>query len=445
MVHSASTHQPKLTPFIRRALTAALPALLGACSGDVVNVGENAEPLGEGVACAQVPAGDVVVRSQAEIDALEGCTTVDGNLQVVPFAGADLRPLYALRSVAGQLRFEAPLDIVDGATVNHFNDLNRTGWLALDGLTALESVGGLYIRGLATASLAPLSNLRVLTEGDLVLADCGGLRDLHGLENLRGVDALTLVCNELESMAALRLTGEMSSIYIDGERLTELGSIGVWGVLNDVALYGTRLANLDAFAELSFVGGALAVVRNSALTNVDGLSQLEASGTLVIQGNPVLSRLPAFDAITRLDGLVIQNNAVLSALPAFSGVNADLNGSGNGPDGQWTEAALLSFRPQQIEISNNPALRQFDVPAGWQSGSHVVIRDNPALERLGLGQLAAIDLLEIENNPLLAGVDLDALATVDSLHVRDNPQLPGAAFDAVQTFERDMSGNAGTP
>jgi hypothetical protein len=334
---------------------------------------------------------------------------------------------------------------VDGATVSQFHALNRAGWLALDGLTALESVGGLYIRGLATASLAPLSNLRVLTEGDLVLADCGGLRDLHGLENLRGVDSLVVVCNELESMAALRLTGEMSSIYIDGERLTELGSIGVWGVLDSVALYGTRLANLDAFAELSFVGGALGLVRNSALTNVDGLSQLEASRTLVIQGNPVLSRLPAFDAITRLDGLVIQNNAVLSELPAFSGVNADLNGSGNGPDGQWTEAALLSFRPQQIEISNNPALRQFDVPAGWQSGSHVVIRDNAALEQLDLGQLAAIDLLEIENNPLLAGVELDALATVDSLHVRDNPQLPGAAFDAVQTFARDMSGNAGTP
>jgi hypothetical protein len=133
------------------------------------------------------------------------------------------------------------------------------------------------------------------------------------------------------------------------------------------------------------------------------------------------------------------------ALPAFSGLNPDRNGTGDGLDGQWTEEALLSFRPQQIEISGNPSLRQFDVPGGWQSGRRVAIHDNAALERLGLGRLAAIDLLEIENNPILADVELAALATVDSLHVRDNPRLPGATFDAVQTFARDMSGNAGTP
>jgi hypothetical protein len=246
-------------------------------------------------------------------------------------------------------------------------------------------------------------------------------------------------------MAALRLTGWLSSVYINGARLSELGSLGVTSVLNDVVLLGTDLASLDAFAELSFVGGTLAILDNSALTNVDGLSRFEGGGALVIRGNAVLSRLPAFEAISRLDGLMIQNNAVLSELPPFSGLNADRIGAGDGTDGQWSERDLLSFRPGRIEISENPALRQFDVPSGWQSGSHVLIRDNAALERLGLGQLAAIDLLEIESNPILADVELAALATVDSLHVRDNPQLPGATFDAVQTFTRDMSGNAGTP
>jgi hypothetical protein len=445
MTHSSKTHQPNITLFMRKALAVALPALLGACSGDVVNVGENEEPLNEGTACSQAPVGDIVVWNQAELDALEGCTTIDGDLQIVPFAGADLRPLHALRSVAGQLRFEVPGDIVDAATLNDFDELNRTGWLTLDGLESLESVGGLRIGGLATPSLAPLSNLRVVVDGDLSLFDCGGLRDLHGLENIRGVDDLTVVCDELESMAALQVTGWISSMYINGARLTELGSLGVTNVSNDIVLLGTALPNLDAFAELSSVGGALAILNNSALTNVDGLSQFEGGGTLVVRGNPALSRLRAFDAISRLEGLMIQNNAVLAELPAFSGLNADRNGAGNGPDGEWTEDALLSFRPEQIEISDNPALRQFDVPGGWQSGSHVLIRNNAALERVGLGQLEAIDLLEIESNPLLADIQLAALATVDSLRVRDNPELPVAAFDAVQTFTRDMSGNAGTP
>jgi hypothetical protein len=442
MTHSSMKHSPNAVRFIRTGLAAALPALFCACSGDVVNVGEgmgeDENPLAAVGACAAAPAGDVVASNQAELDALEGCEAIDGNFQIVPFAGADLRPLRALRTVTGWLSFNAPGDVVEAAAVNQFAELNETGWLTLDGLEALESVGSLYISGLDAPTLAPLSNLRVVTDGGLTLNHCGGLRDLHGLENLRGVDDLVVVCDELESMAALRLSGSISSIYIDSARLTELGSLDVSFVLNDITILRTALENLDAFASLRAVQGGLAILENPALTDLDGLAQLELSGGINIRGNAALERLPAFDALSRLKILIIEDNAVLSELPPFSALNADL------PAG-FSERDLLTFRPELIEINRNPELRQFDVPVGWESASYVRIGNNAALERVGLGQLTAIDRLEIEANSSLADVELGALATVDSLSVRDNPQLSGATFDAVQTFRRDMAGNAGTP
>src|SRR5690348_17139765 len=63
-----------------RALAAALPALACACSGEVVNVGENTAELAANAAC---PASGIVdVRSQSELDALEGCAAIDGDLRV---------------------------------------------------------------------------------------------------------------------------------------------------------------------------------------------------------------------------------------------------------------------------------------------------------------------------------------------------------------------------
>lgn len=244
-----------------------------------------------------------------------------------------------------------------------------------------------------------------------------------------------------KTLEALRVTGAIGSIHISGERITDLGSFEVTSFSSEMIITRTGLQNLDAFAQHKAVTGTLAILENSDLTDVDGLGQLEVSGGLVFRDNPALARLPSFDALSRLKSLMIWDNAVLSELPAFAALNADLFPSG------FEESArdLLSFRPDLIDIRGNPALRQFDVPAGWQSGSFVNISNNAALERLGLGQLAAIDRLEIEANPALADVDLGALATVDSLLVQDNPQLDGAMFDVVQTFTRSMSGNATSP
>jgi hypothetical protein len=426
---------------LARTLAAALPVFAVACPGDVINVGDDAmEPTTDGACPA---AGNILITNQAELDALEGCTAIDGDLQIAPFPNADLRPLHALRSVSGWLNFRVPDGIVDGPTSSRFAALNREGWLALDGLEALESVGRLYIEGLASPSLVPLSNLRVITSGDLTMTSCGGLRDLHGLEGVAGVNLLQLHCDELESIAALRLAREMIGLQIQGgKNLSDLGSPEVTTVFYNVVLTGTGLRNLDALAKVSYVLGAVVIDNNPELTSVDGLNQLERAGSLNLHGNPQLSRLPAFDALNSLHTLRIHDNDRLSELSAFSGLRkADADQASD----YWDDRSVLDRRPDVIQISDNPELRRLTIPLRWDSGARVSVLRNASLEHLSLGQLASVDLLEIEANPLLSSVELAALTRVDSLHLRDNPLLAPAAFDAVQTFERDMSGNAGDP
>jgi hypothetical protein len=430
---------------LSRPLLAALTAFISACSGDRVNVGEDTlEPtVPSNSRCADDSrlAEDVTVTNQSELSALEGCEVIDGDLYVVPFAGADLRPLHALTSVEGTLAFAEAPGTVLGSEVARIQALNEAGWLtSLEGLESLESVGALQLHGLSTG-LAPLANLRVVTEGWLEIVRCNDLRDLDGLQNVAGIDTLTLVCESLESMTGIQLPPSMTSLYIDAASLTDLGSFAVEGVESDMAIMNTRLQNLDALSGLRYVGGGLVLQNNPALDDMSGLDGLEVLGTLIIRDNASIEVMPPFTALSRIEGLMVYDNLRLRELPTFPALYADV-GVLDGLDEDERARTLLAWRPDLIEVVGNPELEQLSIPRGWSSGSHVAVRNNAKIKVVDFARLESIDRLVISGNPLLDSVELGALATVASLKVQDNPLLAPSDFDPVQTFERDMSGNA---
>src|SRR5262245_7722981 len=104
-IKSSMQHMKSVSRPLGSLAALVLPALISACSDNVVNVGENGETAAELTTepSSSCPTGDVVVKNQAELDALEGCTALGGSLTIVPFEGADLRSLHALESVAGLL------------------------------------------------------------------------------------------------------------------------------------------------------------------------------------------------------------------------------------------------------------------------------------------------------------------------------------------------------
>jgi hypothetical protein len=129
----------------------ALVALLAACSGDVVNIGDGEpprEPPPSYSRCIESPTleGTVVVNDQAQLDALDGCETIAGDLYVQPLFYPDLRPLHALREVTGKLGLtQAPPADGEGqssAESNLVQSIVEGGWLpTLAGLEKLERAG----------------------------------------------------------------------------------------------------------------------------------------------------------------------------------------------------------------------------------------------------------------------------------------------------------------
>lgn len=429
-------------------------ALLGACSGDAVNMGEDTAvelPPPYSV-CAENPtlSGDVVVHNQDELNALEGCEVVEGDLNVVPFAGADLRPLHALTAVGGLLSFSEPPP-ADGwvtpagpcisSCIEPAIGATPSDWLSsLEGLESLETVGSLRIVGLSASDVEPLQNLRSLTDGGyLSLTKCHNLRDLNGLRNVTGILDLEIIADSLETIAALQLPRQMNSVHLEGASLRDLGTFPVRGVLNFLKLVGSSLENLDPLAELDWVGTDLSIRGNPLLTNMDGLNGLVSAGALHVSNNDSLERFPEFTALEHLRAFSMYNNDVLHDLSAFHAAHHRVTLRPTLLSLDWSNAEF----PDYIDISGNPALESFAMPMRWRFGELVRIVGNDNLRHLDLGSFETMDWLWISDNQALESVEHARLGTIDKLQVEHNPSLLPSAFDGIPRFETIMVGNAG--
>jgi len=458
-----------------------LAALLG-CSGDVVNLGEGASPRPTPPSysrCADSPtlAGDVIVSEQAQLDELEGCETIEGDLYVQPLFLADLRPLHDLKAVGGVLAFsQAPLPDGVGQSNEEVALVQSVSaeWLAsFEGMESLERVGSLTIYSGTAPDLSSFSQLRALTgEGALDLW-CQNIRDLEPLAHLQGIKELHVMGSQLESIAALQLPPTLRALGIGGERVTDLGAIRALRKVDaDLSISETLLSDLTPFSQLESVGGYFIIVNASVLESLHGLENLTSAGQVELHRNPLLQNLDGLTSLKSAEGLVIASNERLRQVPDFPALGSLLRALNifNNPaleqiagfsgivasqgvalaDGTIHRIPIdpvnrVYARSEIVTISHNPLLRSFSMPAGLPGGRYVEIRDNASLETLGFTEFEAIDVLSIADNPALRNVDLGALGTVDLLSVVGNALLSPATFDDVRTFERTMAGNSGQP
>jgi hypothetical protein len=416
-------------------------ALLG-CSDESINMGEGVptvvepEPPAFSGSCAENPVveGDIIARSQAEVDALEGCEVINGSLNVVAFEGAHLRSLHALQSVAGVLTIggyppypeEPPQLLVEG------------GWLAsLEGLEALESAGSLMVIGLTAESLAPLANLRTLTDDALELAWVDNLRDLDGLQNLIGVRSLHIRgARRLTSLAGLTLPEYMTTLSFENTDLRQLKPLGVRG-LDGLHMFETKIQNLDAFSDLIWLGG-LDLATNRRLQSITGLANLEGLGSLNVTYNGALTDVPDFERVSFLQSMRFVVNPVLTKLPSFPNL-VQLGTGFLSPEEE------IQQRPDLIQLYDMNALTTFTMPAGWSSAAVVRIEHNRNLRQIEFVGQKYIDLLSISDNPLLEQVSTGALDKINVLNVAENPLLPAATFDGVRRLDTTANPSLNAP
>jgi hypothetical protein len=325
------------------------------------------------------------VSTQADIDALEGCEVLLGDL-VVWQPNADLRPLHALTRITGGVSLGSPED--------------ERPLFTLEGLEQLESVGGsAMIDGLSITSLAPLRSLRTVTA--LYLTRLPNLIDLQGLDRLE-LDDILLEVNDaprLQSLRPLVFPARMSQRLLLRRvpSLSDLGDISRLESIVDLDLNQTALTHLDELASLRSAL-ILQVVNNPLLQDVSALSGLVSTEFFTFYGNPQLLQLPAFPALSGVGTLTIEDNERLESIGSYP----LLTWMGGGWSGE-------------LKVRNNASLQQVDGLAGLEQTDRVLIQANAKLRSITLPGLRRVtQSLVVTSNPELDPSAVTALAAVQA-------------------------------
>jgi hypothetical protein len=409
----------------RGVLVLALAVASGASTGCGSAAGDESEWVSP-VDAEQDPRCDaltegLMLSTQAEVDALEGCVSIEPSVWIEPRSGSiDLRPLARLRRVGGQLLI--------GCTASGFESScdSNIAVTSLEGLNALEEAGRLQIAQLGARSVAPLARLRRV--GFLGISACPELTDLRGLEQLEQVDQIEISQNlklaSLDGLAPLpmlrsilldanpalvdidalsSLTDRLRSLSLSGVPVTDLSAFAAVGTLEDLHVGGTAVRDFDAL-RLRHVD-SISIDYNPLLEQVDVLGALESQASVTVTHNARLSRLPSFAATTEVFRFEVRYNPLLVQGPSFPN--------------------LVRGRSASITIEGNDSLTHFDGLRALESGGFINVIGNPALRALDLSALVEVDDLRILCNPQLPA---EALAALDG--VRGQVILPGDSEDA---------------
>jgi hypothetical protein len=401
------------------------------CSDEPLNLGGDEQASLAGSTC------DVDLESfnnfyalnQADVVALRGCRELPGDLYIrIPEseqATFTLAPLAELEVVHGVLSIAGPLT-------------------SLAGLEALEQVGSLQLESLLVSDLIPLRGLRRVQGGlsdagvfgSVSIQACDELTDLSGLASLTDWRSLFLGnLDALVTLAGLQAPPRLDQLMIMGApRLSDISALAGVEDLNHLVLSNTAVARFEHF-ELE-VAELIELASNPALTDLDGLDELEIVGNLMIRENPALERVE-LPELASYEGISITGNAVLQAVPPYL---AERGSAMISPSGDLEPLGIRSGRVL-FEVGDNPQVKTIALPGYFGDLQQVAIYQNPSLISLDMTYLSRADNIWIQDNTVLASVAAPALERVDDLAIRNNPALSVAPFANVQTFARDVTGN----
>lgn len=379
--------------------------------------------------------GSIDVSSGAELEALRGCSEIDGDLTIFGSNVSDLEPLFRLRVVTGALE------------ISSFAG-------TLDGLRALESVGSLGLQNTIVGTLSPLQNLFQIGSGRpqggaLTLSQNPNLVDLAGLGNLQAVTSISISENgSLATLGGLNVPGELERVSIrdnpvlgdvaglenlqladtveieNSPALSNLGSLS-----NLQAATSLALVNLPSLTALDLPIGSVQVfyLENVAVTNLNGLSGLRGMESAIIQNNASLVDVDRLASLESLAELSVINNSSLLRLPEFAGI----------------------ISVEQVYVRNNPLLAAGPgYPLVAEAGT-ILIAENPSLTNLtGFRILQRAREIDISRNLNLVELDLGTLGSARTVRITCNAALPESSLDGVLLNVEgtvDVWGNQGSP
>ena len=226
------------------------------------------EIIGDSEPCdTSICQGDVVLQTQAEVDAFCGCEVIEGSLF-----------------------------IVNGDDTNNLAFIN-----SLASLRTLKRVNGnINISNITTTSISDLSNLNYIGS-TLIIANNPNLTNVNGLENLRFIGELLISSNNpnLSNMSALSGLKQLNSLVLASSGINDISFLNN---LEVTALNRLEITNCDNLTSLNGLEGITAITNdninvcsffvagNDNLLSLEGIKNITSvNGDFVLRGNTSLS------------------------------------------------------------------------------------------------------------------------------------------------------------
>ena len=242
----------------------------------------------------------------------------------------------------------------------------------------------------------------------------------------------------LQDQAAVEALGAEACSHITGylkirwEYIDNVDALSSIVSVDDyVEFVSTALTNIDGLANLETIGGDLIIVNNANLANVDGLSALTHVGKDVsVTQNPSLIDVEGLSSLASLRGLRIDNNPAVTTLPTFGSLTtlgyldiSHMDGLSH-IDG-LSGVAALSWAG--LTLAGNDSLSNVDGLIGLNSVvGDVLVVGNDSLSALdGLASLSSVGgEVRINQNSELTNIDgLSNLSEAGSVLVYGNDSL----------------------
>ena len=230
--------------------------------------------------------GDKTLKNQAQVDALEGVSTITGNLILKPKnSDLDLSPLYLLTNVGGKLELEN-------------NSLQTT----LSGFECLTTIGSSF-RIYYNPNLSSMSNFPLLAS----VGNDFRIFNNNNLSNIPDFPLLASVGNDFR--------------IIDNNNLSSIPDFPILGsVGNDFRIINNdNLSSIPNFPILDSVGNNFIIASNASISNISNFPILFSVGnTFYIGHNPNLSNIPNFPFLASVgNNFNISGNDNISNIPNF--------------------------------------------------------------------------------------------------------------------------------
>ncbi len=363
---------------------------------------------------APVWQGNALIRHQNDLLALEGFSTIQGNLYITKSSMiTGLDNLLELADIDGKLIITENSALVSLAGLEGLSTVNGSVQIdfneQLVDINALKNTmsinGGLQLYWNDNLlSIEGLSGLSAFS-GDVKMAVNRKLKNFDGLENI------TYIAGKFQADTNSEITD------IEGLRNVETidGSL--------ILTMNGDLSNVDGLRNLTHVGGQVLIRQNDSLTNIDGLNELASVG-----GDLTIASINNLESLQGLEGLVTVSGSVeLTRNPKI----VDLSGL---EQLESVEGFSIQFMSSLISI---------EALANTSTNGGVIIYSNPSLESMnGLENLTDLQHLWVSYNNALESVQgLSGMVAVENdLRINGNELL---CNDLALIVQDKILGNGG--